>query len=246
MAKQIGIIALKGTINGVNYYSSKGKAFMRKSGGGFKSEAIKKDPNMVRVRETYAEFGNTSKVKKIFRTTLLPFFGNQKDETLHGRMMQLFLQIKDCDLTSERGKRQVGLGLLTAEGQQLLTSFEFTPHPLVLSTGVYDASSFTYGVTALDPSDLRYRNGATHLELRLGVLVFDFEELQATLFSSVPLVLAKAMPPTHFSLAPTTTPSGAGIRITVLGYRYLQELNGRFYPLKDKMVYGLKVLEITN
>jgi hypothetical protein len=200
---------------------------------------------MVRVRETYTEFGKTSIVKRIFRTGLLPFFGNQKDETLHSRMMQLFLQIKNCDLTSERGQRQVGKGLLTTEGQSLLTSFDFTPHPLHLSTGVYDTSTFTYCVSALDPSALSYRNGATHLELRMGVLVFDFEEMQATLFASEPLVIAKATPPTHFSLTPTMTPSGSGVRIVVFGYRYLQELNGTFYPLKDKMVYGLKVVGIT-
>lgn len=246
MAKQTGILPLTGTLDGISFYMRKGKPVARKAGGGFTAKAMKNSPSMIRVRENSTEFGNVSRVKKIFKNSLFPFFGMQKDETLHSRMMQLFLKIKDCDISSERGKRQVGNGLLTDEGKQLLTSFDFTPLPLPFPTGAYDAATFIYSVTDLDPNVLAFRNGATHLEVRLGVLVFDFEELKVTLFASEPLIIAQATPLSNFSLAPAETPAGNGLRISVLGYRYVQELNGAFYPLKDKMVYGLRVLEISD
>ncbi len=246
MAKQKGILPLTGTLDGINFYMRNGKAVARAAGGGFTAKAIKNSPNMERIRDNNTEFGNTSRVKKIFKDSLFPFFGMQKDETLHSRMMQLFMKIKDCDLTSERGKRQAGIGLLTTEGKQLLTSFDFTPLQLVLRNSVYDATTFTYTIANLDPNELSFTNGATHLELRLGVLVFDFEELKASLFASEPVIIAKGSPLTNFSLAPTETPNGNGKCIVVLGYRYVQEVNGTFYPLKDKMVYGLRVVEVSS
>lgn len=246
MAKQSGILPLIGTLDGVNYYMRKGKPFARKANGGFTAKAIKKSPNMIRVRETYTEFGNTSHVKKIFKNSLSPFFGNQKDETLHSRMMQLFLKIKDCDPTSARGKRQVSLGLQTTEGKHLLTSFDFTPHPLVLPNSAYSDTTFTYTVNDFNLNTMYFRNGATHIELCLGILVFDFEILKATLFASDALTIAKGTPLTNFSLTPAETPVENGMHIAIIGYRYVQELNGEFYPLKDKMVYGLRVVEITD
>lgn len=246
MAKHKGIIQPTGTLFGVNFYMRKGKPVARKAGGGFNAKSIKKSPTMVRVRETYIEFGNTSKVKKLFRTSLLPFFGNHKDETLHSRMMQLFIKIKDCDPTSRRGERQFGLGLQTEEGKKLFTSFEFTPHPLALLKDSYNTDIFTYTVNSLHQAELQFSNSATHLELRMGVLIFDPEQLTTKLFTSEPLLAAKDNLPADFSLTPTEVPTGDGIYISVLGHRYVQEVNGTFYPLRDKMVYGLRVLGVSN
>ncbi len=243
MAKQTGIIKLKGTIDGIIFYKLNGIDIARRQSG-FTKEAIKNSPRMDRVRDNNSEFGDTSSVKKIFKDSLRPFFGNQKDGTLHSRMMSLFMQIKDCDGTSDRGKRRVAIGLQTPQGQQLLKRFDFTPYPLDLRNGIYDAARFTYTVNNLDPLNLSYKNGATYLELCFGVVVLDFEEMAAKLFASSPILIAKETPLHDFSLTPTVAPAGNGMRIAVLGHRYLQEVNGEFYPLKDKVVYGLRVLGI--
>jgi hypothetical protein len=243
MAKQVGIIKYVGNLDGITHYKLNGMDIARRKSG-FTKEAIKNSPRMDRVRDNNSEFGNTSSVKKIFKDSLRPFFGNQKDGTLHSRMMSLFMQIKDCDSTSVRGQRRVAVGLQTTEGKQLLKRFDFTSHPLDLRNGVYDASSFTYTVSSPGLPDLSYRNGATHLELILGVLVFDFENLKATLFRSDPIRIAKEVSLANFSLTPALTPTGNGMQIALLTHQYLQEVNGEFYPLKDKVVYGMKVLEV--
>src|SRR5215217_7087423 len=103
MAKQVGIVPFVGTLNGINFYMRKGKPVARRAGGGFTGDAIKKDPSMVRVRENNTEFGHCSRVKKLFKDSLFPFLGKQRNEELQGRLIQLFIKIKDADLISERG-----------------------------------------------------------------------------------------------------------------------------------------------
>ena len=90
MAKSKGIISLVGTIGGINFYMRNGKVVARMAGGGFTTQSIKKGKNMERVRENGSEFGHCSRVKKVFKDCLFPFFGMQKNEDLHTRMMQLF------------------------------------------------------------------------------------------------------------------------------------------------------------
>lgn len=244
MAKQAGIIPMVGTIGGINFYMRKGKPVLRAAGGGFNSNAIKKGKNMERVRENGSEFGHCSRVKKVFKNALFPFFGMQKDAELHGRMMRLFTQIKDFDVTSERGKRTIAVGLHHPEAQKLLTQFEFTPFNPDFSLGVYDVDSVTYSTTNFHPQELKYPNGATHLEIQLGVMVFDFDTLTAVLFTSNPLLMTQHQPLNSFSLTPTNPPVGNGLRFPVLAYRYQQEVNGMVYPLKDKNAYGLRVVGV--
>ncbi|WP_445452736.1 hypothetical protein [Flavobacterium sp. 25HG05S-40] len=245
MAKQSGIIKLKSSLDGLSFYILNGEYVVRKPGG-FTRDAIKNSPKMDRVRDNNTEFGTTSSVKKLFKDSLRPFFGNQKDGTLHSRMMSLYMQIKDCDRTSVRGARRVAIGLETTEGKELLKRFAFTPHSLDLRNGVYDASDFTFTVNSPGLSALPYLNGATHLELILGIVVLDFDNLKAHLFSSASISIAKETPIPDFSLTPTEHPTGSGMRIAVLTHRYLQEVNGALYPLKDTMVYGLQVLDISH
>ena len=68
---------------------------------------------MVRVRESNSEFAGCSQVNKFFKQAIRSFLIGYKDGTLHSRLMQLFLKIKDCDAVSIRGKRAVAIGIAT-------------------------------------------------------------------------------------------------------------------------------------
>lgn len=243
MAKQTGPFKHSGTIGGINYYIRDGKGFLRAAGGGFTREAIKKSPKMDRVRENNSEFGHFSAAKKMFKDSLHLFYGNQRDSALHQEMMAAFLQLKQFDQTSERGKRNCVAGLQNPEGKHFFKSLEFAKEPLILRHAHYDAESCTYTAN-LNPAQLPYRNGATHAELYLGVVVMDFTTMSATLFASAPLRIAKGDSTSNLQLTPPEAPTGNGIRIAVLWHRYLKEVNGEFYLLKDKAVYGLRVLDV--
>jgi hypothetical protein len=242
MAKQKGVIPLSGTLDGINFYIRKGTAVARKAGGGFNGKAIKNSTKMVRVRENNSEFGHCSRVKKVFKDSLANFFLNYKDAELHGRMMQLFIAIKDCDLVSERGKRRIDIGLSTQKGKELLKAFLFTSMPFTFKT-TYDAA--THSLTVINPNPtLVFPKGATHLELYFGVLVFDFDLLKATLFKSNLVLVSKndTIANMHFDLA--TTPTGNGKQFPILFCNYVQEVNGVSYYLREGSCFGLWVLDV--
>ncbi|MEM0543156.1 hypothetical protein WFZ85_11060 [Flavobacterium sp. j3] len=242
MAKQVGIIPLIGTIDGINFYMRKGKPVARKAGGGFTGKAIKNSTNMERVRENNSEFGHCSRVKKIFKDSLFPFLGKQRNEELQGRLMQLFIGIKNADLTSERGQRQVGLGLQHTDGKDLLVGFCFTSFNLPTETGFYDAISSTYTFSDFSTKGLKFLTGATHLELQLGIVVLDLDQMKATLFRSDVVRVAKNAPPQAISFTAAVPNDANGFQIAVLHYRYLQDVNGAFYGFQELKGFGLKVV----
>ncbi|MCZ8090071.1 hypothetical protein [Flavobacterium sp.] len=244
MAKQVGIIPLVGTIDGVNFYMRKGKPVARKAGGGFTGKAIKNSATMERVRENNSEFGHCSRVKKLFKDSLFPFLGKQRNEELQGRLMKLFIGIKNADLVSERGQRKVGLGLQQADGKALLVGFCFTPFCLPTDTGFYDAASTTYTFSDFAPKSLKFLTGATHLELQLGVVVLDLEQMKASLFRSDAVRVAKNGAPQAVPLAAAVPNDASGFKIAVLHYRYLQDVNGAFYGFHEQNGFGLLVVGV--
>jgi hypothetical protein len=244
MAKQIGIIPISGTLDGINFYLRKGKPVARKAGGGFNGTKIKTSPTMVRVRENGSEFGHCSKVKKVFKDALFPFFVNYKDAGLHGKMMQLFLSIKDLDLISERGKRTVLRGLQSTEGKAMLEQFEFTTMIVPFTSAVYDSSQYKYDVTHFNTTNLHFPNGATHIEISFGVVVFDLEKLGATLYKSDVVLISKSSSIINFTLSPKILPTGEGKYIAVVSYRFVQEINSVIYKLNNANCFGIKVVNV--
>ncbi|MBY0486246.1 MAG: hypothetical protein K2P85_03510 [Flavobacteriaceae bacterium] len=244
MAKQEGLIRLRGTIDGVNFYFRKGKPIARMAGGGFNGASIKNSATMVRVRENNTEFGHCSKVKKVFSDVLLFHFANRKDVTLHSRLMRLFIAIKDCDLISERGKRTVNLGLQTAAGQHLLTSFEFTAMPFPDLPMDVASTTLELSLPSFSLSEFKFPLGATHLELFLGVLHLNLDTKTATLNKSASVLLAKGVAVDSFTLTPNVLPNTGGYHLPVLFYSYVQEVNGEVYPLNDSKSFGLRVLDV--
>ncbi|MEH6763730.1 MAG: hypothetical protein V7655_04450 [Aequorivita antarctica] len=248
MAKQIGIIRLKGTIGDTNFYSTpNGGDLARTAGGGFNSNDIKKKDTMVRVRENASEFGHCSKVKKAFRVSLAPFLCVRKDGSLHSRMMTLFTKIKSMDRVSRRGNRTVGKGLETPLGLDLIYNFVFTPACNVIDTigasASYDFGIRSCGITNFDIKNVSFPSGATHMALSLGLLHFDFNTLTYKLKMSTPLYIDKAYGATFFELS-VEDPEVAGMQIAVLGLKFYQEVKGTYYLFKSANAVGVEVLGV--
>ncbi len=125
MAKQTGIIKLKGTIGDINYYKSKnGGHLARAAGGGF-SKNPKNKESLVRTMENASEFGRCSTTKKVFKVALAPFLCVRKDGELHGRMVQLFTKLKDLDSVNSRGNRRGGARIGNPFRKGVATKFCF-------------------------------------------------------------------------------------------------------------------------
>ncbi len=247
MAKQVGIIRLKGTIDGINYYKHKTAGDLaRRAGGGFSAETHKKGGNN-RPRENASEFGHCSIVKRRFRFALSPFLCVRKEGGLHGRLMQLFLKLKVLDRVNIRGHRKVARGLEVPLGRQLLRNLVFTPHCSVIDIlGApinFDFTSRTLEVTNLDIKNVKFPSGATHLSFSLGLLHFDFDTLEYQLKTSAPFYIDRDFSATSFEMN-VALPEGSGMAMAVLGMKAYQEVEGTYYLLKSANSVGVENLGI--
>lgn len=248
MALASGIIKIEGTVEDLTFYKSNGKNFVRKKGG-VSGERIKNDPNYVRTRENNAEFGHSGTSAKLLRMAMGSLVFKAKDGRLSNRLLQTMSRAKNMDLTSARGQRQVGIGIMTLEGKQLLKGFDFNaraplngvlfaPYALDTATGVVEITDF------IAAEQLQFPEGATHVTLQSAVLAIDFvTEVSQLTYSNVtnlPIVLA----PTNVTLTPTSVPPTTGLQLFLLTISFYQEVNAVQYSLRNEEYNVLNVLEV--
>src|SRR5215831_4181203 len=119
MAKQKGIIKLKGTIGDITFYKTQDGHLAREKGG-IDADRIKNDPAFQRTRENGSEFGRAGKAGKVMRTALRTMLLNSADGRMVSRLTQQMMKVIQADTTSERGQRNV------IDGEALLLNgFEF-------------------------------------------------------------------------------------------------------------------------
>lgn len=247
MAKQVGSIRLKGTIDGINFYHHKDVGHLaRKAGGGYTTAAYKKD-KVSRTRENASEFGHCSRAKSKFRIALAPFLCIRKDGRLHSRMIQLFMKLKALDNVNNRGERRVARGLETPMGRYLMKDFEFTPQCKVVDVlGAslnFDFDSRTLEVSNLDLKNVRFPSGSTHLSFTLGLLYFDFDTFDYQLKTSIPFYLDRNFGGSSFEMS-VALPEGTGLAMAVLGMKTYQELEGTYYLFRGENAVGLENLGV--
>lgn len=247
MARQVGSIRLKGTIDGINYYQHKDAGDLaRRAGGGFGHAASKKSGS-TRPGENASEFGHCSRIKTRFRLAMAPFLSVRKDGRLHGRLMQLLMKLKMLDRVNARGERRVGRGFESPLGRQLMGTFVFTPQCSVidvLGAAVnFDFGSRTLTVTDLDIRNVSFPSGATHLALTLGLLRFDFDTFQYQLKSSAPFYIDKSFTGTSFVME-VDLPEGSGMTMAVLGMKVYQKVEETYYLFRGANAVGVENLGI--
>lgn len=246
MAKVKSIVQLNGTIGGINFYMRKGVAVARAAGGGFNGDAIKSKPSMVRVRENGNEFKGCMKSVQFFKQGLMPYLHLFKDGLLHQRMVRLFTQLKDLDGFAERGHRSVSNGLKSDSGKALLRNYVISSGKgfgdVIKNTYRYD---WTTGLTLdhFDGTAVAFSDNATHLELGIGYLVIDFEQLTFS-FTKSEFVYLTAGSTGTISIPKPDFEAGTGYTIGVVFGRLGQQVNGDFYPLKGELNVVLEVLGV--
>lgn len=234
MAKLDGIIKFTGSINGINYYCRGGKFYARKAGGGFNGEAIRSSPKMKVVRQNNSEFGRVSTTKKHFKKALEPILAGANHPNLHRSMMSLFQQIKNCDVDSPRGSRNIFSGLKSEAGQQLLENFHFFPE-FPLPDKIKARLKIEKEIGKLCLQDFSSSN--IDYLLQGFCLHFDFHELSYELTFAEPLVFRRIEPIEKYEF---TLPPQPGDNIWFLNFREFPE------KLKSENVkssrFGLSVL----
>lgn len=248
MARQKGIIKLKGTIGDVSFYKSK-DGYLAREKGGVDGDRIRNDPAFQRTRENGSEFGRAGTAGKILRNALRLLLQNASDSKVTSRLTKEMLKIIKTDTTSARGQRSIAEGDLN-----LLKGFDFNINGKLGSTlyAAYSAAIDRVGgegtltIPSFVPGNtIAYPSGATHMKFLVGIAAVNFETeaFEFDQVESAELVIdSNATGP--LSLAPKITANSTLDIFLVLGIDFLQEVNGAMYPLKNGSYNPLSIVAI--
>src|SRR5690606_31547928 len=243
MARQKGIIKVKETLGGVNFYEAKGQYLARTAGGGFNSDSNKKHAI---IADWNSEMGATSTANAAFRRMFRNFILGYKDGSLPQRMQSLFMKIKDLDTDSVRGERRVGNGIAHPYAKRLLGDFDFTPKRPNLLNGQLQ---FDWNTNILTVSDFDVRaayipKAADFMGLQLMGVLFDFHTLGHVSHQSDFLELPPDYAANSFTLSVPALPDGPGTRIVFLRVGYYQQVAGINYLLPGDGKFGFGIVGV--
>ncbi len=248
MAKQTGIIKLKGKIGDLSFYKTKDGHLAREKGG-VDGDRIKNDPAFIRTRENGAEFGSAASAGKFTRDSLRPIALNASDNRIVSRMTKLMTQIKNLDTSSLRGERTVGTALASAQAKAMLKGFEFNKNAL-LSSILYkpwtvNVSTNEITIPSLTPvNDITFPTGATDFSISAAVAVLDYNGNIADVVLSNVASLPIDATSTSINLVFPSAPTGTGVVIYLLKIEFSQLVNGNYYSLKNGAHNALQIVEV--
>jgi hypothetical protein len=178
MAKQAGILKIEGTLDQLTFYKSVDGHLVRTKGG-VSGERIATDPVFARTRENGQEFASAAKSGKLLRDSIRTKMLSAADNRVTSRLTKVMTEIKNHDSTSARGERNVGVGIATPAGLNLLNGFNFNENAILSSilfaAGDIDFVTGVASIPSLTPiNDIAYPSGATHVSISGAYAVIDF------------------------------------------------------------------------
>lgn len=248
MARQKGIIKLKGTIGDITFYKTQDGHLAREKGG-IDASRIANDPAFQRTRENGSEFGRAGKAGKILRTALRPLLLNSADGRMVSRLTQAMIRVIQADLVSVRGLRNV------IDGEaELLFGFDFNIRGKLGTTlfapfvATIDRVAGEIKVTLapfIPANMIAAPSGTTHYKIISGGAEIDFEAETYVVDTSETAIL----PWNGTATAPinqvnTVTPESTKPLFLVLGVEFFQEINGQMYPLKNGAFNPLSIAKV--
>ncbi|OAZ02868.1 hypothetical protein [Flavobacterium succinicans] len=248
MAKQNGIIKLKGTIGDITFYKTKDGHLAREKGG-VDANRIANDPAFQRTRENGSEFGRAGKAGKMLRMALRQVLINSSDGRMVSRLTQSMTKVIQADATNPRGLRNV------IDGEaELLTGFEFNIGGKLGTTlfapfvGTIDRVSGDIGLT-LAPfvpiTMIAAPAGTTHFKIISAGAAIDFEAEKFEVATSETAVLPwDATLTAPINQDNSVSANSANPLFLALGVEFYQEVNGQMYPLKNGAYNPLSLVQV--
>ena len=248
MARQKGIIKLKGTIGDITFYKSK-DGYIAREKGGIDAKRLATDPAFQRTRENGSEFGRAGKAGKILRTAFRSVLTHSADPKMVGRLTQQMVKVIQADMVSVRGLRNV------IDGEsELLSGFEFN------IDGKLGTSLFAPYVGAIDRATgaitvdlepfvpvnmIAAPTGSTHFKIISAGAEIDFEsETFVETHAETAILPWDAVATVAINLVNTVTPNSIKPLFLALGVAYYQEVNGQMYPLKNGAYNPLALVKV--
>ena len=249
MARQKGIIKLKGTIGDITFYKTQDGHLAREKGG-IDASRIASDPAFQRTRENGSEFGRAGKAGKLLRTAVRVLLLNSADGRMVSRLTQKMVQVIQADTTSVRGLRNV------IDGEaELLTGFEFNIRGKLGTSlfapylGVIDrvTGEITVDLAPFIPINMiAAPSGTTHFKIISAGAEIDFEEETFIESHSETAILPwNAVATVAISQTNAVTPASTKPLFLALGVEFYQEVNGQMYSLKNGAFNPLALAQVS-
>jgi hypothetical protein len=249
MARQKGIIKLKGTIGDITFYKTKDGHLAREKGG-IEASRIKNDPAFQRTRENGSEFGRAGTAGKILRTSLRSLLVNSADGRMVSRLTQAMVKVIQADMISVRGLRNV------IDGEaELLTGFEFNIRGKLGTSlfapfmAVIDRASGAISVdldSFIPANMIAAPSGTTHYKIISAGAEIDFEaETFVEAHSETAILPWDAAATVPISQVNAVTPGSTKPLFLALGVEFYQEVNGQMYALKNGAYNPLALVQVS-
>lgn len=249
MARQEGVIKIKGQMGGISFYKSQDGHLARQKGG-VDGERIKNDPAFARTRENGAEFGRAGTSGKLMRTALRTLTMNVSDNRMISRLTQAMMKVIQSDIVNPRGQRNVGDGDTT-----LLKGFEFNQNAKLDKTffapymtqidrtgGIFtiDIPAFVSDQSVVAPA------GSTHYRLFAGGAHVDFKTgIWEVNTSQSENLLLSPEEQAALTLTQGITPGSTSALFLLFGISFYQEVNGVMYPLRNGAFNALNIVGVS-
>ena len=237
MAKQGGILGLRGTVGGLVF----------RSDGSVSQKPASRPATSKRTLENNAEFGTAASAGKLIRGAFRALTNAVKSSDLVGRLSQTMSRIVKLDGVGDRGLRQVLKDNIGA-----LVGFDFSATSLSQAffapfTAEVVGADYTVTIPSLTPvQDLNAPQGATHFQVLVGAAAVDFAAGVTQVAAGMPLAPQPIDAVTQANVAVTLSfanaPAVSDAIIGVVGVAYFQEVNGALYPLNDASTNALGVV----
>ncbi|MEO6671273.1 MAG: hypothetical protein ABIN36_17455 [Ferruginibacter sp.] len=248
MAKQKGIIKLKGTLGDITFYKSQ-DGYLAREKGGVDADRIANDEVFARTRENGAEFGRAGKAGRMLRVAINGLLKNIADNRMVGRLTQEMVKVIQADTTNPRGQRNV------IDGEaELLEDFEFNRNGKLKSTfyapftSVIDrvAGTLTVNVDKFIPLNMvAAPNGTTHFKLISAGAEIDFENETFVVDTQVSAETAWDINQTGvINLVNTVTANSTHPLFLAFGIEFYQDVNGVRYPLRNGAYNAVSLVKV--
>lgn len=248
MARQKGLIKLKGTLGDITFYQS-GDGFLAREKGSLDKKRFLNDPGFQRTRENASEFGRAGKAGRVLRTAFRPLLLKTADSRMVSRLTQMMMKVLQADAVSVRGQRNV------IDGETaLLSGFEFNTRG-TLGTSLYApftttidrvTGAFTLNLLPFVPNQMvTVPEGTTHFKVNYGAASIDFEaEQYEVALGESALIPWNGIPTADLSETLTLTTNSTHPLFMVVGIAFYQEVNGQSYPLRNGAFNPLSIVQV--
>lgn len=247
MAKQTGVITLKGPVGRLSFYKTRDGYLAREKGGVEKSR-IMNDPRFARTRENIREFTDNANASKLLRDALRPVISKIGDKRLNLRITQVMMQVLKSDEVSVRGDRRVKLG-----NWDLLKEMELNAGSSLSSTLFFEIqtsdSPTAWEVQLPDyvPGDMiAIPGGATHYRISATGVGVDFDLGIRSVVTASTTSLSVLDAATAQSLSVDKTQLTGTHQVFLLSVEFIQIVNGVEYAINNGAHNASKILGTAN